>query len=76
MKFIKEETAKRNSVQTIKTEEWALYPMYLGKSIARVRVSRVESYNESGWLVAAILEGTREDMEQLNLTVKLVGIWG
>lgn len=50
-------------MQTVKTDEWPLYPMYSGKCISRIRVGRVAPEVKPEWLATSILEGTEEDTE-------------
>lgn len=62
VRYVSEEIAKKYAIQAIKTNEWILYPMYLGKYIARIRAGSVDPDVRPEWIAASILnrtEGTK-----------------
>lgn len=76
--FINEETAKSKAALTRKSEKWIMYPVYIGRRIARITIGVISLETKPEWVVAALLKDTKYEKHviQANKTqlVKLVGL--
>lgn len=68
VKFRDVEAARRNSTKELRTLEWVLYPTYLGKGMARLRVVRVLIESDPELLSAATLERASENTEIIQIS--------
>lgn len=62
------ETAVSNAMKQLRIEEWILFPTYLGKRVAQVRVGRIQPEIEAAWLAVAVLQGMSDEAEIIQVT--------
>lgn len=56
VQFVSEATLKKYLLINIKTNKWWLFPIYMGRSVARIRTGAVHPDGKREWVVAVVLK--------------------
>lgn len=77
VRFVTEKTVVAHGTATLKADDQALLPTYLGRRIVRLRIGKIPQEIEEEWLVTVILSEVKEDMKViLGNKDTTVGWWG
>lgn len=68
---------KCRTMESLKAEKWWLFPMYMGRRLARIRIGAIPPDVKPGWIVAAIMKEINLDYEVVNTNrTKAVNLLG